>query len=220
MASQDIENAIPAPVDSFKEGDDASVSTHVSDSDSDGESHVAMHSSRHSYRKLVLVAVFAAIIGLSVGLGLGLRVREEEEPARSIALTSDAGEDKVTGTAAEPTQPVVYTGNHSNDYEDETEDYEEKEKEEPKLETPEEENQPAPGGFSFGGIGGSSSLSWPELVGLPGEEAKKILEDLDEGYTVVIVPPDGATTKDLRMDRIFLYVNEEGYVERVPRPGR
>lgn len=61
---------------------------------------------------------------------------------------------------------------------------------------------------------------WPELVGLPAGQAKKIIEDEGRGFTVIIVPPNGVTTKDWRQDRVFLYVNEQGYVSRIPKPGR
>jgi len=71
------------------------------------------------------------------------------------------------------------------------------------------------------GTGTTTTVAWPQLVGLPAEQAKKIIEDEGNGYTVIIVPPGGVTTKDWRHDRVFLYVNEQGYVtEPIPRPGR
>ena len=63
-------------------------------------------------------------------------------------------------------------------------------------------------------------VGWPQLVGLPGEQAKKIIEDEGRGFTVIIVPPGGVTTKDWRQDRVFIYVNEQGYVSQIPYPGR
>eukprot|EP00934_Nitzschia_sp_Nitz4_P001425 Nitzschia sp. Nitz4//scaffold190_size42200//41534//42079//NITZ4_007397-RA/size42200-processed-gene-0.54-mRNA-1//-1//CDS//3329540159//1425//frame0 len=71
-------------------------------------------------------------------------------------------------------------------------------------------------GFSIGDSG--STTSWPHLVGLSGDEAKLIIEA--EGYVVLLVHPGEVTTKDYREDRVFIYVNEDGYVDRVPVPGR
>jgi hypothetical protein len=141
-------------------------------------------------------------IALSVGLGLGLRDGRQRSQS-SLALETNDPEDSSTAhedqsAITTPVEPVL---------------------EEPEYEAPQEpEMKPPP---TFTGIGSiDSSLEWPALVGLSGDEAKQILEDLGQGYDVVIVPPGVPTTKDLRYDRIFLFVNEEGYVSQVPRPGR
>lgn len=74
-------------------------------------------------------------------------------------------------------------------------------------------------GFSIG-IGAPPTDSWPNLVGLRGEEAKQIIEDEGKGYEVFLVPSEGVTTKDYRTDRVFVYLNDQGFVEKTPRPGR
>ncbi|KAJ8750410.1 hypothetical protein K2173_014325 [Erythroxylum novogranatense] len=60
--------------------------------------------------------------------------------------------------------------------------------------------------------------TWPELVGLTAEEAiKKIKEDIP-GIRILMVPPN-IPTRDLDWNRVFLYVDREGKVEKVPGTG-
>lgn len=202
-----------------RQEDDISVATHQSDSESDSDS--AHYDTRRasSYRKLLFVAVLAAVVGLTVGLGVGLTVGGEE--ARSVAPASNR-----EGSVSENVVPVTNepdTNVENESKADEAEPVEVKvdeEEAEPVLDTPEVEDKP-PAFSGVVGMGNSfQNISWPQLVGLPAEEAKQIIEDEDAGYTVIIVPPGGATTKDLRDDRVFLFANEEGHVARVPRPGR
>ena len=182
-----------------KADDNNSVGTHHSDSESDSDSRHEPRSPT-SYRKLVFLVLVVAFFGLAFGLGFGLTAREE-------VITATENQAKTMGSeevAADEPNTTVQDSVEENS----------------ELDTPEEkEKLPAFGDVGLG-TGNKNQLSWPELVGLPAEEAKKILEDDEAGYFVVIVPPGGVTTKDLRWDRVFLFTNEEGYVERVPHPGR
>lgn len=213
MASNNTEYDVESPksVDlsqAASKEDDVSVDTHQSDSESDTDSHhYGQSRSRRSYLKLMLVAVLAAVLGLAVGLGLGLTVGQEEAATRSVAApASDEAQSTVSESAAVNEEPIASMEEETVDFEEEPVEVDSK--------------PPAFGGVVGMGSPSETTIAWPQLLGLPAEEAKKILEDLDEGYTVVIVPPSGVTTKDLRTDRIFLFTNEEGYVARVPRPGR
>ncbi|KAH7285683.1 hypothetical protein KP509_33G040800 [Ceratopteris richardii] len=61
--------------------------------------------------------------------------------------------------------------------------------------------------------------SWPQLVGLPGEEAKcKILEKGPE-LTVVILPEGSGVTKDFRVNRVRIFVDDNGIVTKAPHIG-
>jgi hypothetical protein len=65
-----------------------------------------------------------------------------------------------------------------------------------------------------------STTSWPELVGMPGEDAKAYLKDLDPSLRVYLVPPGGLVTQDYREDRVWVYVDEDGLVMATPAIGR
>ncbi|WVZ95861.1 hypothetical protein U9M48_041572 [Paspalum notatum var. saurae] len=49
--------------------------------------------------------------------------------------------------------------------------------------------------------------SWPEVVGLPAEEAKKIILKDTPGANVVVMPSGSPATMDLRTDRVRVFVN-------------
>lgn len=191
MVDYDLES----PKSQQQPPDEISVTTHNSDSDhSDSSPYDSLQRRRQQRRKILFVALLALVLGLAAGLGLGLGLRDNEKavsPPNTLVENSDSN-------IAEEEEPELY---------------------EPEQPNP-EEDKPAFGGMTIGSPSSPQTVSWPELVGLPAEEAKKIIEDEGRGYTVVIVPPGGATTKDLREDRVFLFTNDEGFVERVPRPGR
>ncbi|KAK4389485.1 Glu S.griseus protease inhibitor [Sesamum angolense] len=59
--------------------------------------------------------------------------------------------------------------------------------------------------------------SWPELIGVSGEIAVKTIEEENSFVTAIIVPPSQtAIPADFRCDRVFVFVDDEGVVERVP----
>ena len=60
---------------------------------------------------------------------------------------------------------------------------------------------------------------WPELVGKSGEEAKEaILKERPE-LTVEVLGENSPCTKDYRIERVRVFVNEEGKVAGTPRTG-
>jgi hypothetical protein len=62
---------------------------------------------------------------------------------------------------------------------------------------------------------------WLELVGLPGNQAKAILEDsYGDEYNVRLVNYGDSVTADFRTDRIFLFLDADGNVMRTPKVGR
>jgi ABC-type glycerol-3-phosphate transport system substrate-binding protein len=61
--------------------------------------------------------------------------------------------------------------------------------------------------------------SFPELVGLPGEEAKADLEKKYPNLSVVVVPDGSPVTMDYRDDRVRIFINDEGKVGYPPRIG-
>ncbi|KAK6157991.1 hypothetical protein DH2020_005305 [Rehmannia glutinosa] len=58
--------------------------------------------------------------------------------------------------------------------------------------------------------------SWPELVGVPGEVAVATIERENPLVNAVIVPPGSVITADLRCDRVRVFVDANGNVDRVP----
>ena len=216
MSSQDVDIESPKSIDAASPkgvADEGSVGTHPSEGDdqSDGDSQRSRSTlSFSSFRKWLLVVILAAVIALSVGLCVGLHDGRDEGRGSAALYAAPTDETPTDETPTDETDSSITfkTGAPDEDVLDD-----------PEYEKPIEDSTKPPSHFS--GIGsGNSNLSWPELVGLPGEEAKQFLEDLDEGYVVLIIPPGKPTTKDFRFDRIFLHVDEEGYVTMVPRPGR
>ncbi|KAL0395249.1 UNVERIFIED_CONTAM: Proteinase inhibitor [Sesamum latifolium] len=60
--------------------------------------------------------------------------------------------------------------------------------------------------------------AWPELVGVSGEIAVKTIEEENSLITAIIVPPSQPFIPgDFRCDRVFVFVDDEGIVERTPR---
>ena len=62
---------------------------------------------------------------------------------------------------------------------------------------------------------------WPELVGKPGEEAKKIIEEEkgDEVRRIQVIPNGHMVTMDFRMDRVRVFEDGAGNVTNPPRIG-
>ncbi|KAL0395247.1 UNVERIFIED_CONTAM: Wound-induced proteinase inhibitor 1 [Sesamum latifolium] len=59
--------------------------------------------------------------------------------------------------------------------------------------------------------------SWPELVGVSGEIAVKIIEEENSFVTAIIVPPSQTIIGGpFRCDRVFVFVDDKGTVERMP----
>ena len=58
---------------------------------------------------------------------------------------------------------------------------------------------------------------WPELLGRSGEEAKTIILGEKPHLNVEIIPQNEPVTKDLRFDRVRIFVDENGNVVAVPR---
>ncbi|KAI0519135.1 hypothetical protein KFK09_006575 [Dendrobium nobile] len=68
---------------------------------------------------------------------------------------------------------------------------------------------------------GESSVrrSWPELLGLTGEEAKKRIKEENPALDLHVVGPDGMVTADFRSNRVWIWVDSEGKVNRTPSIG-
>eukprot|EP00539_Tryblionella_compressa_P015231 CAMPEP_0178835808 /NCGR_PEP_ID=MMETSP0746-20121128/11830_1 /TAXON_ID=913974 /ORGANISM="Nitzschia punctata, Strain CCMP561" /LENGTH=67 /DNA_ID=CAMNT_0020498419 /DNA_START=196 /DNA_END=399 /DNA_ORIENTATION=- len=65
----------------------------------------------------------------------------------------------------------------------------------------------------------SCPSSFPELTGLPGEEAKAKIEKEYPSLLVQVIPEDSMVTMDYREDRVRIFVDASGKVARDPRPG-
>ncbi|CAI5970835.1 unnamed protein product [Closterium sp. NIES-64] len=62
--------------------------------------------------------------------------------------------------------------------------------------------------------------SWPEVVGMTGEAArKKIKASVPPNWTVGIVLSGFMMTSDFRDDRVLIYVDKAGIVQRIPTVG-
>lgn len=84
------------------------------------------------------------------------------------------------------------------------------------------------------GVGGSSNnknvgimsnsaddipQSFPALVGMNGEAAKAELESKYPSLSVQVLPQNSMVTMDFRMDRVRVFVDDDGNVSREPRLG-
>ncbi|EHA8591595.1 Glu S.griseus protease inhibitor, partial [Cocos nucifera] len=61
--------------------------------------------------------------------------------------------------------------------------------------------------------------SWPELVGVKGKEAEKIIEKENPAVDAIIVTVGDVVTGDFRCDRVWVWVDEDGKVAQVPKIG-
>ena len=58
--------------------------------------------------------------------------------------------------------------------------------------------------------------SWPELVGVDGQDAKTELEEQEPDKKIILVPEGRMVTMDYRTDRIRLFLDGDGKVARTP----
>ncbi|KAJ0088153.1 hypothetical protein Patl1_31825 [Pistacia atlantica] len=65
----------------------------------------------------------------------------------------------------------------------------------------------------------ASKTTWPELVGLTADEAEKKIKEEKPVVQVQVVPPNNFVTMDFRQNRVRLYVDSSGKVDRAPRIG-
>ncbi|BFZ14571.1 hypothetical protein BsWGS_17610 [Bradybaena similaris] len=69
------------------------------------------------------------------------------------------------------------------------------------------------------GLSQDAGHTWPELVGKKYEEAEKAIKDANPELNVVRVPENSMVTMDYRIDRVRLFVDEDGIVVSPPRTG-
>jgi hypothetical protein len=72
---------------------------------------------------------------------------------------------------------------------------------------------PPPVGEDFG------KSEWPELLGRPWREAKTVIETDRPELTVIVVPPGSVVTQDWREDRVWLFIDADENVVKLPRIG-
>ena len=65
----------------------------------------------------------------------------------------------------------------------------------------------------------AGKFSWPELVGVQGTVAEATIERENPSVNAIIVPLGSVVTTDLRSDRVWVWVNKSGIVNRVPKIG-
>ena len=61
--------------------------------------------------------------------------------------------------------------------------------------------------------------SFPDLVGLPAEEAKNKILATNPNLNVIIIGENEPRIKDYRLDRVWLNVDQDGKVAKEPRTG-
>jgi len=63
------------------------------------------------------------------------------------------------------------------------------------------------------------SRGFPNCVGMSGEQAKQMIQNIDSSLNVVIVPRGSFVTRDLRYGRVRIYVDKKGIVVKQPHKG-
>ncbi|CAF0730403.1 unnamed protein product [Rotaria sordida] len=63
----------------------------------------------------------------------------------------------------------------------------------------------------------NENKSWPEFVGKDADEVKSQLTA--EGYQVEIKPEGAPTTRDFRLNRVRLFVDDNNAIVKEPRTG-
>ncbi|CAK9149506.1 unnamed protein product [Ilex paraguariensis] len=61
--------------------------------------------------------------------------------------------------------------------------------------------------------------SWPELVGKPAQTAATQIEKEQPWLNVIILDQKCPTTRDLRLDKVRIFIDCTGTVVKVPRAG-
>ncbi len=67
----------------------------------------------------------------------------------------------------------------------------------------------------------SEVSSWPDLVGKNVEEAKNTILESDPSINIVVLPEGSPVTRDFRMNRVRIFVDQgtQSIVQSVPRRG-
>jgi hypothetical protein len=63
------------------------------------------------------------------------------------------------------------------------------------------------------------TFDWSNCVGLDGEKAKEIIQGDKQDAQVVILHENAPTTRDFKINRVRVFVNDDGKVVKAPRPG-
>ncbi|CAB4321886.1 unnamed protein product [Prunus armeniaca] len=61
--------------------------------------------------------------------------------------------------------------------------------------------------------------SWPEVVGQSGEDAAAKIERENRNVLAIVILEGSPTTRDLRCDMIWVWVNRNGIVTKAPKVG-
>jgi hypothetical protein len=231
---KDDEVSMDEPIDRQKDDDDSACDTHTSDTQrsEDGNNEASAISGGDKTggrrRRLVLLAVLTVAIGLALGLGLGLTMDESISHLRSPPPASGSEDegtiDDITqpfqipsgstkapiGESEQPFQPDIPSGSTKAPIGESEQPFRPDIPSSPPKTTPLDDL-----------LAGTERSSWPELVGLSGENAEEILAGLyGDKYMVQLVEFGGRTTMDFRTDRIFLFLDVEGNVMLTPSVGR
>jgi hypothetical protein len=222
----DMEN--PTPPRSPKDDDTTSVAeTHKCDSGSvENNTDEETLSSSGGFRKSLLLAFLIATIGLAIGLGVGLSMKSSEKTSslrtQEIENVPTAYDSSTSSSSDEAPQENGSLTEDSLPQEDPLDDslpQEDPLDEDLESDAPVETKKPV---FTVSPpIVGGGQQSWPELIGSLGVDAKAYLEvEYGDQYDIQLVAYGDGVTKDLRYDRIFLFLDQESYVMREPRVGR
>ncbi|CAF1253359.1 unnamed protein product [Adineta steineri] len=65
----------------------------------------------------------------------------------------------------------------------------------------------------------SEKQSWPELVGIPVDEAIARIKSHDSRLNIIKVKENSPTTRDLRPNRVRIFYDENGNVVSEPHTG-
>ena len=66
---------------------------------------------------------------------------------------------------------------------------------------------------------GVLTFDWADMVGKTGEEVKAIIQNQNPSMDVVLLSEGQIVTMDYRQDRVLIYTNGDGRVDRIPRIG-
>ena len=61
--------------------------------------------------------------------------------------------------------------------------------------------------------------TWPELVGVKGQEAAAKIQQQNPHVRAIVLLDGSPTTFDYRCDRVWVFVNGDGFVVRTPNIG-
>ena len=190
--------------------DDSDDDTKSLDTVSDNGDDDLVKKKKKRNMALPLLLLFIGIAFVAVGLGVGL-ARKEEDSSLNLVQEGSVQDDGNVNTDT----TAGNSDNQSGDSDDSNLNNDNNSAD--IIEVPEEEGKPSKYPNCEENDG---RTRWPELVGMPGEDAKAMLQGCyGDQYNIVLIAYGQVITMEMRPGRVKLMLDENGNVLTTPYEG-